>query len=131
MLAHANTMGEPVLESRPCPGVPGLGPAAVKALERFASIVERLRELSEHTSVGDLLESVLEETGYLEALEAERTIEAQGRLENLHELIGVAREFDANWEGEHGPRRRSPSSCSSCRCTPSRTRCATREGRSR
>src|SRR5437667_30437 len=31
--------------------------------------------------------------GYLEALEAERTIEAQGRLENLQELIGVAREY--------------------------------------
>ena len=45
---------------------------------------------------------MLEETGYVEALEAERTIEAQGRLENLQELVGVAREFDANWEGEHG-----------------------------
>ena len=103
VLAHANTMGEPVLEIAAVPElVPGLGPAAVKALDRFASIVERLRELSEHSSVGDLLESVLEETGYMEALEAERTIEAQGRIENLQELVGVAREFDANWEGEHG-----------------------------
>ncbi len=103
VLAHANTMGEPVLEIAAVPElVPGLGPAAVKALDRFASIVERLRELSEHSSVGDLLESVLEETGYIEALEAERTIEAQGRLENLQELVGVAREFDANWDGEHG-----------------------------
>src|SRR6185295_12495279 len=50
----------------------------------------------------DLLESLLQETGYFESLEAERTIEAQGRLENLHELIGVGREFDANWEGERG-----------------------------
>ncbi len=103
VLAHANTMGEPVMEITAVPElVPGLGPAAVKALDRFASIVERLRELSEHSSVGDLLESVLEETGYMEALEAERTIEAQGRIENLQELVGVAREFDANWEGEHG-----------------------------
>ena len=66
------------------------------------SVMERLRELAEHTSVGDLLEAVLTETGYAEALEAERTIEAQGRLENLQELVGVAREFDANWEGERG-----------------------------
>ena len=103
VLAHANTMGEPVTEIAAVPElVPGLGPAAVKALDRFASIVERLRELSEHSSVGDLLESVLEETGYIEALEAERTIEAQGRIENLQELVGVAREFDANWDGEHG-----------------------------
>ena len=103
VLAHANTMGEPVVEIAAVPElVPGLGPAAVKALDRFASIMERLRELSEQASVGDLLESVLEETGYMEALEAERTIEAQGRIENLQELVGVAREFDANWDGEHG-----------------------------
>jgi DNA helicase-2/ATP-dependent DNA helicase PcrA len=96
-------MGEPVTEIAAMPDlVPGLGPPAVKALDGFASIVERLRELSEHTSVGELLESTLQETGYFETLEAERTIEAQGRLENLHELIGVAREFDANWEGERG-----------------------------
>ena len=103
VLAHANTMGEPVMEIAAIPElVPGLGPAAVKCLDRFGSIVERLRELSEHSSVGELLESVLQETGYWEALEAERTIEAQGRIENLQELVGVAREFDANWEGEHG-----------------------------
>jgi DNA helicase II / ATP-dependent DNA helicase PcrA len=103
VVAHANTMGEPVTEIAAVPElVPGLGPPAVKALDRFSSILERLRELSEHTSVGDLLESTLQESGYFEALEAERTIEAQGRLENLHELIGVGREFDANWEGERG-----------------------------
>jgi DNA helicase-2/ATP-dependent DNA helicase PcrA len=38
----------------------------------------------------------------VEALEAERTIEAQGRIENLQELVGVAREFDENWDGERG-----------------------------
>jgi DNA helicase-2/ATP-dependent DNA helicase PcrA len=103
VLAHANTMGEPVMEIAAVPEVvPGLGPSAVKALDRFASIVERLRELTEHSSVGELLESLLEETGYVEALEAERTIEAQGRVENLQELVGVAREFDASWEGERG-----------------------------
>ncbi len=103
VLAHANTMGEPIMEIAAIPElVPGLGPGAVKALDRFGSIVERLRELSEHSSVGDLMESVLQETGYWEALEAERTIEAQGRIENLQELVGVAREFDSNWDGEHG-----------------------------
>ena len=41
-----------------------------------------------------------DETGYLDALEAERTIEAQGRLENLEELVEVAREFDAAAEAD-------------------------------
>ena len=48
--------------------------------------------------VGELLQETLEETGYLEALEAERTIEAQGRLENLEELVGDAREYEATAE---------------------------------
>jgi DNA helicase-2/ATP-dependent DNA helicase PcrA len=39
------------------------------------------------------VERVLERSGYMEALEAERTIEAQGRQENLQELVGVAREW--------------------------------------
>src|SRR5215204_7131888 len=43
--------------------------------------------------VAELVERVLERSGYLEALEAERTIEAQGRMENLQELVGVAREY--------------------------------------
>jgi DNA helicase-2/ATP-dependent DNA helicase PcrA len=44
--------------------------------------------------VGDTVEAVLERTGYLAELEAERSIEAAGRIENLRELVGVAREFD-------------------------------------
>ena len=46
-------------------------------------------------NVADIVEAVLERTGYLEALEAERTIEARGRIENLEELVGVAREYEA------------------------------------
>jgi DNA helicase-2/ATP-dependent DNA helicase PcrA len=51
--------------------------------------------VEQRVPVGDVLEAVLNETGYLEWLEAERTIEAQGRMENLQELVEVAREFDA------------------------------------
>src|SRR5207244_139767 len=43
--------------------------------------------------VAELLERVLDRSGYRIALEAERTIEAQGRLENLQELFGVAQEY--------------------------------------
>ena len=79
--------------------VPGLGAAAVKAVGRFMSVMERLRERVEAgASVGDLLSETLEETGYTEALQAERTVESQVRLENLEELVGVAREYDATAE---------------------------------
>ena len=43
--------------------------------------------------VPELIERVLEQSGYLTALEAERTIEAQGRIENLQELVALAREW--------------------------------------
>ena len=44
----------------------------------------------------ELLDETLRRTGYIEALEAERTIEAEGRIENLQELLEGAREWDAN-----------------------------------
>ncbi len=100
VLSHADTMGIPVWEAAAEPGsVPGLGTAAQKALGRFMSTMERLRERVEGGApTGDLVSDVLSETGYTDALEAERTIEAQGRLENLEELVRVAREYDATAE---------------------------------
>ena len=100
IVGHANTVGEPVWDVALDPEVvPGLGAAAVKAVSRFMATMERLRERAEGgASVGDLLSETLTESGYRDALEAERTIEAQGRLENLEELVGVAREYDATAE---------------------------------
>ena len=100
IVGHANTLGESVFDVAAVPeDVPGLAPAAVKAVGRFMSVMERLRERAEGgAAVGDLLQETLDETGYLEALQAERTIEAQGRLENLEELVGVAREFEVTTE---------------------------------
>ena len=61
------------------------------------STMTRLKERAEGGApVAQLLQELLEETGYKDALEAERTIEAQGRLENLEELVRVTQEYDAN-----------------------------------
>ncbi len=58
------------------------------------------------------VEAILEQTGYLAELEAERSIEAHGRIENLQELVGVCREFDdgARRRRRLGPARASPGS---------------------
>jgi DNA helicase-2/ATP-dependent DNA helicase PcrA len=73
----------------------------VKALRRFMDTMESLRERARQgVPVGDLMEAVIHESGYVEWLENERTIEAQGRLENLEELVEVAREFDAAAQAE-------------------------------
>jgi DNA helicase-2/ATP-dependent DNA helicase PcrA len=100
LVGYANTIGEPIWDVAAEPeSVPGLAAAATKAIGRFMSVMERLRERVEAgASVGDVLAETLEESGYTEALQAERTIEAQGRLENLEELVGVAREYDATAE---------------------------------
>jgi DNA helicase-2/ATP-dependent DNA helicase PcrA len=79
--------------------VPGLASAARKAIGRFMSTMERLRERAESGApVSQVLQETLGESDYIEVLKAERTIEAQGRIENLEELVSVAREYDANAE---------------------------------
>ena len=100
VLAHAGTMGISVWDAAADPtAVPALGTAAQRAFERFMATMSSLRErAAEGVPVGDLVDAILHETGYLDALEAERTIEAQGRIENLQELVEVAREFDARVE---------------------------------
>jgi DNA helicase-2/ATP-dependent DNA helicase PcrA len=100
LVGHANTIGAPVWEvAAAADQVPGLATAATRAVERFMSVMERLRERVEGgASLGELLAETLQESGYTEALEAERTVEAQVRLENLEELVGVAREYDATAE---------------------------------
>jgi len=96
VLSHADTLGVTIWDAAVDPeAIGGLGTAARRALGRFMSTMVRLRERAEAaTPVGDLLDEVLRESGYREALEVERTIEAQGRLENLEELVRVAREYD-------------------------------------
>jgi len=77
-----------------------LGAAAAARVAEFRAIVQDLQVASLELGVGDLLEKVLDDVGYVAMLEAERTIESQGRLENLQELVGVAREFENR--GEEG-----------------------------
>ena len=96
VLAYTNTTGTSIWDAASEPEqVPGLGAPAIKALRRFMGTMHVLRERAEaNPPVSALVKELLRETGYLDALEAERTIEAQGRLENLEELINVAAEYD-------------------------------------
>jgi DNA helicase-2/ATP-dependent DNA helicase PcrA len=70
----------------------GLAAAPLRAVQGLRALLDRLRERLD-LPVPEILERVLDESGYLGALRAERTIEAQGRIENLQELVGVAREY--------------------------------------
>jgi DNA helicase-2/ATP-dependent DNA helicase PcrA len=102
LLSFANTTGSSIWDVASDPEqVPDLGPPAVKALRRFMGTMQVLRERAEGSGVAQLIKELLQETGYLEALEAERTIEAQGRIENLEELVNVAAEYDASDAESH------------------------------
>ena len=74
--------------------VPGASPGAARGMLAFARLIESLHAGLEGRPVADVVRSVLEESGYQAALEAQRTLEAEGRLENLEEFLGVAAEYD-------------------------------------
>ena len=73
--------------------IPGLGRASAKMLG-FVAFIYNLRENAAHMTVMEILNKVLEETGYVEQLEAEGTDEAKARIENINELITKAAEYD-------------------------------------
>jgi DNA helicase-2/ATP-dependent DNA helicase PcrA len=105
LLAHAQALDISTWEAaEQLEQVPGLGTAAQRALARFMDTMGELRGrvLDPDTPllIGELLQELLTQTGYIEALQAERTIEAQGRVENLEQLVQVGAEFDAAAEHE-------------------------------
>ncbi len=71
-----------------------------KALQDFARLVARLQERRAALPLPAFIDEVLGSTGYREALKAERTAEADARLENLEELIAASEEFLAARAGE-------------------------------
>jgi DNA helicase II / ATP-dependent DNA helicase PcrA len=92
---HARREGMPFLAAcREAEHVQGLAARAVGAVRSFVDLLDRLRTELEHgISTPDLLERIWDLTGYMRELEAERTIEAVGRIENLQELRSVAQEI--------------------------------------
>ena len=74
---------------------PGIATRSVTAIEGFTRLLEGLREVKDTESgVADLLEAVLERSGYVAELRASHDPQDETRLENLRELITVAKEFD-------------------------------------
>ena len=76
--------------------IPSLGRSAAK-IRPFVDFVQKFRSQLEYLSVTELLNKVIEETGYVEELKAEDTEESRARIENIDELISkvVSYEQDA------------------------------------
>ena len=86
-LSFAQAMVDPLL-------VAAVAPKKAKEIAAFLAAIDRFAELAGALGPAKLLVSVLEDTGYARELRAEDTVESQSRIENLQELIGVAREYE-------------------------------------
>jgi DNA helicase-2/ATP-dependent DNA helicase PcrA len=93
LLTYADAQSISLWEATDHADAAGVGTAPQKALASFRTTIQSLMSAAQELPVPELVERVLERSGYLEALEAERTIEAQGRSENLQELVSLAREW--------------------------------------
>ncbi len=90
----ANSQGLAFIDALRRQDEAGVTGKAVRGIASFVELVDELAEVVDQ-GPGALLEAVLERSGYVAELEAERSIEAEGRLENLSELVGVARDFES------------------------------------
>ncbi|OLT19636.1 ATP-dependent DNA helicase PcrA [Ornithinimicrobium sp. CNJ-824] len=78
---------------------PGIASRSVAAITAFTGLLEQLGGVAEDPDggVGDLLEAILERTGYLAELRASTDPQDETRVENLAELVAVGREFDETY----------------------------------
>lgn len=79
--------------------VPGLG-RSISKLESFAAMIEHFRNESERLSIQELVEEILDETGYVEELKAEGEVEAEARLQNIDEFLNKIAAYEESCEEE-------------------------------
>lgn len=76
-----------------------LSPSLKNKLQKFRLMMEDFIRMSKTIAIPDLMNHILEETGYMDELVNENTTEALSRIENLQEMIGVAKEFEQRSSG--------------------------------
>lgn len=79
--------------------IPSIGRAGVK-VKPFVTLIQSMRSKMEYLSVSQLLQEVIDETGYVQELEVENTEEAMARIENIDELISKAVAYEESAEEE-------------------------------
>ncbi|MFC4734956.1 DNA helicase PcrA [Bacillus daqingensis] len=72
----------------------GLSARAVKTLREFAAQLRGWVEMQEYLPVMELVEEMLEKTGYRDMLKQDKSLESEARLENIDEFLTVAKEFE-------------------------------------
>jgi DNA helicase-2/ATP-dependent DNA helicase PcrA len=93
--AYASAHGLSFMEALRRAEDAGVGGKASKGIMQFLFLLESVDQLAADDRPAPLLEALLERSGYLDELRAERSIESEGRLENLAELVGSARDAES------------------------------------
>ncbi|ARW37872.1 DNA helicase PcrA [Bacillus amyloliquefaciens] len=76
----------------------GVSAKAANALDGFGAMIENLTNMQDYLSITELMEEILDKTEYREMLKAEKSIEAQSRLENIDEFLSVTKNFEQKSE---------------------------------
>ena len=83
--------------SKAAAGIQGVGRSAGK-IERFVAVIEEMKAESDFLTISDLMDSIIETTGYVEELQAETDEEAEARLENIEELKNKMKAYEEECE---------------------------------
>lgn len=78
----------------------GLTGRAANEVAKFRELIDGFTKMQEFLSVSELVEEVLDKTGYRAMLKKEKTIEAESRLENINEFLSVTQAFESRAEDE-------------------------------
>lgn len=84
----------PLLEAAQNIALTNITGKAAKSLEGFGFMMKDLREMQEYLPVTELVEELLKRSGYQEALESEKSLESESRLENIKEFLSVTQQFE-------------------------------------
>jgi DNA helicase-2/ATP-dependent DNA helicase PcrA len=79
---------------------PGISTRAANSIADFVALLDELREMSATRPPEEILEAVLQRSGLLSELEESLDPQDQGRVENLQELVSVAREYTERVEAQ-------------------------------
>jgi len=93
--AYASARGLSFMEALRRADDAGVGGKAAKGIMQFLFLLDSVDQLAQDDKPAPLLEALLERSGYLDELRAERSIEAESRLENLAELVGSAQDAES------------------------------------
>jgi DNA helicase II / ATP-dependent DNA helicase PcrA len=93
--AHASAHGMAFIDALRRADDAGVGGKAAKGIAAFLDLLDGVTDLVADDKPGPLLQALLDRSGYVAELEAERSIESEGRLENVAELVGSAHEAES------------------------------------